>query len=76
MKITKSIDKVKQLENNKSIANKWCDKCPNCGTTSSFGIESSWCTGLFRMKHWKKNHYTCFKCGVEYESEPYEYFYE
>jgi hypothetical protein len=71
MKITKSICHLMQLESNRNIANQGCDKCPSCGEVSSMGCETSWCTGLFKMKYWKKNLYTCRMCKTEYESEPY-----
>lgn len=77
MKITKfgSINIKKHIE------------CPHCGETRSFleclkegksqygilsGIYKSYTEGFFHLKTMRADCYTCFTCGCEWESDPYE----
>ena len=88
MKITKSADRVNELENNKSIGNIGCKLCPTCGENKSNlhyicmgnpkkGIVNGFCKtyakGFFHMKSYKIDCYVCNTCGTHWESEPYEY---
>lgn len=88
MKVTKSVDDVKRFNTNKSIGNRGCDVCPNCGERSDYfdnlcsgkktgGIMDTgartWANGFFKTRYWKADTYKCMTCGCEWESDPYEY---
>ena len=89
MKITKTSNRAKFLEDEKRTANIGCNVCPCCGereTTwehfkrgSNGGISDGgvkhWSeSGLFKKKrNLKVNTYVCYTCGAEWESETYEW---
>lgn len=76
MKITKTSDRAAFLKISEQIANKNCDKCPCCGVPY-YGIPTirTWYkSSLFKKgKNMKIKCYSCYWCGAEWESEPYEW---
>lgn len=88
MKITQTASDAKRLNTNKSIANRGCNVCPNCGERSDYvknlfsgkktggilnGGQRTWSSGFFKTKHWKVDTYKCMTCGCGWESDPYEW---
>lgn len=86
MKIRKPSNQVNHEKTLRAIANQGCDVCPNCGEKRPFninwetmqpygiagGVIENFSTGFFNLKIWQKDIYTCYTCGTEYESEPYQ----
>lgn len=88
MRITKSSVQVNATRAAAFIANAGCNRCPCCGETGEFinylkqgimnkgisgGIEKTWSEGFFHTKFLKCDCYSCYTCGAQWESEPYEY---
>ncbi len=89
MKITKTAYKASNLKSLKQTANFGCNKCPCCGETRAMtiertplgfvtkgiqsGIQKTWAEGIFKMKHMKVDCYSCYTCGAEWESDPYQW---
>lgn len=76
MKITRSSDTVKLSSSNRTIANKGCEKCPECGHVSKFGggVCKSWAEGIFKTRYYRVDCYSCNECGCQWESEKYEHY--
>lgn len=88
MKITKTSNEAQNFKMNKEVANKGCYICPFCGQKIEFGgVCTTWYgykdpstetlfTELFSKEpkhHYKVDYYHCWKCGAEWESDPYIY---
>lgn len=87
MKITKTSDKFHKEKKNREDANFGCSVCPCCGESKPYeeylfigvvgkgvlgGTKKTWATGFFRIKTMQSDCYTCYTCGAEWESDPYE----
>lgn len=87
MKITKTSNEAKTLEDRKALANIGCYTCPCCGETKLsieyfaegvlhkgliVGICRTWAKGLFKFRYMRVDCYYCDTCGAKWESDPYE----
>lgn len=80
MKITKLPDIKDPKEIAKRKACEGCDKCPYCGNEEEFGLIKGIypyavkykVKGFFNTRIYETSLYKCYKCGTEWESEPYE----
>ena len=87
MKITKTSEKIAQLNANKMLANIGCKVCPCCGETENAleyisegiynkgifsGVTRTFTKGIIKLKVMEVDCYKCETCGAEWESDPYE----
>lgn len=88
MRITKTATRSAVQQTTKEIANLGCNICPCCGEAKTvmeyfnegirnkgiFGglVCKTLAKGLFRPKYMQADCYSCYTCGAQWESEPYE----
>lgn len=72
MKITKTSSEAFEERKRRENANKGCNKCPCCGEPFvGITYKNLKVKGVFSVKMYYTDRYSCSKCGAEWESEPY-----